>query len=164
MLTSFVLFIPACFLFFAVYLGFFSSVEVKEVQKSELLIVGLPHQGNYQKVGKRIITTQEYFSTRELPCVPAAVYHHDEEKVIKKLLKSLGGCITTKPVNDLPKEYEVIRFPKGQAVEAKVKAHPGIAKIKLFSSLRKYAKQKSISFNFPVVASFENKFITFHFY
>ena len=157
-------FVPAAFLFFAWYLGFFSEVVIRETTKPKVNIVALPHQGNYQKIGKKIIQVREFLSAQKIPCQPAAVYYDDEEKVIKKNLRSAGGCVVRSLPKDLPRGYQVIGFEPAKTLEAMVESHPGVAKLKLFSAIRKHTKETSTPLRFPIIALFNGKNCLLYFY
>ena len=155
-LTILTAFVPATFLTFAWYLGFFKQVIIQKVQSPYILGIVLSHQGNYQKVGKKIIEVQRYLATKKIECKPIAIYYDDEAKVIKKNLKSSGGCILQRPLKNLPKKYEIIQFKRRRALLGRVSSHPGIAKIKLFAAMKKYVSNNNFSFTFPVITLFDN--------
>ncbi len=156
-LTLLIAFVPATFLFFAWYLGFFHTVIIQETQSPHIFGIVLPHQGNYQKVGKKIIEVQNYLATKKIKCKPVAIYYDDDAKVIKKNLKSAGGCVLQSPLKDLPGKYQIVRFKTMRALFGRVASHPGIAKIKLLSTMKKYALKNNLSLKFPAIAFFDDE-------
>ena len=160
----FILCVPGMFLAVALYLGLFQGVRVVETSKEPLTAVTLPFQGKYQKVGKKILEVKDALFERGVGCIPMAIYHDDEEKVVKKLLKSEGGCIVGPHAKDLPKEFNTFHFPSQMAVEATVEAHPAIARIKAFSALKAYAEENSVPVNRPIIALFQGDRASFYYY
>ncbi len=150
-------FIPGSFLLFSWYLGFFNLVSIQKIQSTKMIMIVMSHQGNYQRVGQKIIKIQSYLSLHKIKCRPVALYYDDQATVIKKKLRSAGGCIVNKIPLHLPKHYRVVHFKSKKVLKATVSAHPGIANIKLFSAIKKYAIKKNISLIWPAVGLFEGK-------
>ena len=160
----FIFCVPGMFLGIALYIGLFHPVQISQVFKEPLTAVVLPFRGNYQKVGKKIQEVQAILTERGLGCIPIAIYHDDEDKVIHKLLKSEGGCVVKEIPKNLSEDFKILYSPRKEAVEAVIEAHPAIAKTKAFAALRAYSQEKSIELKRPIIALFEGNRASFYFY
>ena len=156
--------VPGMFLAIAFYIGLFHPVKINEVLKEPAMAVVLTFEGDYQKVGKNILEVQNILSKKGVKCTPIAIYYDDEDKVAKRFLRSEGGCVIKKALRDLPKKFKILRFSRQEVVEAVIKAHPAVAKTKVFSALKTYSREKSIPLKRPIIALFEGDKASFYFY
>ena len=148
------LMVPGMFVFFAWLLGLFSTVEINTAWQEPQTLVVKKYRGDYQRLGKTIIEMQGYLKRRGIGCKPVALYLDDNKKVIKKLLRSQGGCVVSNKPPGLDEGIDVVELPREQKVIFTIDAHPSVALTKLMNAVRKYHKSKNKQIPYPLFSTY----------
>ncbi len=154
--------VPGMFLFVALHIGLFSKVSIAERQREKIDIVFLEHQGDYNKVGKRISKVKEVLAKQNIECKPVALFYDPPQKVYgnppeipKKFLKSGGGCIFPKGASLPDADFKYTSLTRNKVIEVSMEAHPAIATRKTMMSLNEYMQENHLYFDSPILAIFD---------
>lgn len=153
LMLFFTITVPGFLVFSAWQMGLFKTPEPSLHNYAAQNFIGLPHRGEYQKAGEKISHLYRLFLEKKLACVTAAILHDDPEKVVKNMLRSSGGCISTEIPKDLQAPYERITIPAGEYLQVTMNAHPSVALRKGYGHLIKASREKNLKVVFPIIQS-----------
>lgn len=155
-IVAFTVTVPGFFLFSYWFLGIFSSMEVTPLKNFKLDIYAAEHQGDYNKVGEKVVMTRKILMSYAIACKPVIVYHENAITTGKPYLRSLGGCSTA----EIPPAHVVTAMLKAgirrhefnisSGYTLKTYAQTAVALRKVWNEIARLS-EKGVDLKFPLL-------------
>jgi hypothetical protein len=156
-IVSVTFFLVLCLIaYLAVYLGAFKPVNLDMGEFGPYQLVYKKHLGAYHKIVPVIEEVEKWVRTQGETCrLSFGEYIDDPKQVEQSRLRSQGGCIVSKPLGPLPKDFEQRELPKQFFIRGQFDGSPAIGPYKVYLKANEMMETKGLIPNGPVFELYE---------
>jgi len=136
----------AVFVFYVMnYVGAFKPVIITQKKAGPFHVVYKSHVGPYHKIVPQIEEVEKWAKSQGMDCrLSFGEYLDDPKQTEEVRLRSLGGCIVDRPLDQLPESFEQKTIPEKNYVTAIFEGSPGIGPLKVYPKIFKYIEDQGL--------------------
>lgn len=154
----------------AIYLGYYKSVNIEEVNNIEFQFLYTEHSGNYGLINESITKVENWAKENKINCTSTFGHYLDDPQVVKdKNLRSEAGCILRDEIAPELIEasgFKIKSIKLEQALKASFSGSPALGPLKVYPKANDWfdAHQKQFKTSIEVYHLVNEKYQTEYFF